>query len=169
MRKVYYMVCMLAALSVIISCEDFLDKMPDKRAEINSNQKISELLVSAYPNVDPMMIYEHRTDNVMDNGRRFGEPERMIVENYFWEDISETDWDAPEALWNSCYGAIAAANQALDAIRKLGPDLGNGPQRGEALLCRAYAHFLLVNTFCQPYRKSSASSDMGIPLSLIHI
>lgn len=83
MRKVYYMVCMLAALSVIISCDDFLDKMPDKRAEINSNQKISELLVSAYPNVDPMMIYEHRTDNVMDNGRRFGEPERMIVENYF--------------------------------------------------------------------------------------
>lgn len=83
MRKVYYMVCMLAALSVIISCEDFLDKMPDKRAEINSNQKISELLVSAYPNVDPMMIYEHRTDNVMDNGRRFGEPERMIVENKF--------------------------------------------------------------------------------------
>lgn len=134
MRKVYYMVCMLAALSVIISCEDFLDKMPDKRAEINSNQKISELLVSAYPNVDPMMIYEHRTDNVMDNGRRFGEPERMIVENYFWEDISETDWDAPEALWNSCYGAIAAANQALDAIRKLGPDLGNGPQR-ERLFC----------------------------------
>lgn len=56
MRKVYYMVCMLAALSVIISCDDFLDKMPDKRAEINSNQKISELLVSAYPNVDPMMI-----------------------------------------------------------------------------------------------------------------
>lgn len=30
-------------------------------------------------------------------------------------------------------------------------------------MCRAYAHFLLVNTFCQPYRKSSASSDMGIP------
>ena len=163
MKKVYYTICMLAALCVTTSCDDFLDKMPDKRAEINSSQKISELLVSAYPNVDPMMIYEHRTDNVMDNGRRFGEPERMIVENYFWEDISETDWDAPEALWNSCYGAIAAANQALDAIRILGPNSGNGPQRGEALLCRAYAHFLLVNTFCQPYRKSSASSDMGIP------
>lgn len=143
MRKVYYMVCMLAALSVIISCEDFWDKMPDKRAEINSNQKISELLVSAYPNVDPMMIYEHRTDNVMDNGRRFGEPERMIVENYFWEDISETDWDAPEALWNSCYGAIAAANQALDAIRKLGLDLGNGPQRGEGSFVQGLCSLLV--------------------------
>lgn len=82
MKKVYYTICMLAALCVTTSCDDFLDKMPDKRAEINSSQKISELLVSAYPNVDPMMIYEHRTDNVMDNGRRFGEPERMIVENY---------------------------------------------------------------------------------------
>ena len=89
-----------------------------------------------------MMIYEHRTDNVMDNGRRFGEPERMIVENYFWEDISETDWDAPEALWNSCYGAIAAANQALDAIRKLGPDLGNGPQR-ERLFCAGLCSLLV--------------------------
>lgn len=49
MRKVYYMVCMLAALSVIISCEDFLDKMPDKRAEINSNQKISELWYQPIP------------------------------------------------------------------------------------------------------------------------
>lgn len=68
MRKVYHTVCMLAALCVTTSCDDFLDKMPDKRAEINSNQKINELLVSAYPNVDPMMIYEHRTDNVMDNG-----------------------------------------------------------------------------------------------------
>ena len=145
MGKVYHTVCMLAALCVTTSCDDFLDKMPDKRAEINSNQKINELLVSAYPNVDPMMIYEHRTDNVMDNGRRFGDPARMIVENYFWEYISEKDWDAPEALWNSCYGAIAAANQALDAIRALGSGSGNDPQRGEALLCRAYAHFLLVN------------------------
>lgn len=49
MKKVYYTICMLAALCVTTSCDDFLDKMPDKRAEINSSQKISELLVSAIP------------------------------------------------------------------------------------------------------------------------
>ena len=164
MKKIhYYTVYLLLALFATTACDDFLDKMPDRRAEINSNQKISELLVSAYPNVDPMMIYEHRTDNVMDNGRRFGEPNRMIVENYFWKDISETGWDAPEALWNSCYGAIAAANQALKTIETLGSDSKNDPQKGEALLCRAYAHFMLANTFCLPYNEASASSDMGIP------
>lgn len=163
MKKYIKWFHLLLVLCATTSCEDFLDKMPDKRAEIDSNQKITELLVSAYPNVDPMMIYEHRTDNVMDNGRRFGEPTRMIVENYFWEDISETEWDAPEALWNSCYSAIAAANQALEAIRTLGSAPENEPQKGEALLCRAYAHFLLANTFCQPYSETSAASDMGIP------
>ena len=119
MKTMYHKIYLLLVLCTLASCDKFLDKVPDQRTEIDSNQKISELLVSAYPNVDPMMIYEHRTDNVMDNGRRFGEPARMITENYNWEDISETDWDAPEALWNSCYRAVAAANQALQAIEAL--------------------------------------------------
>ena len=163
MKTMYHKIYLLLVLCTLASCDKFLDKVPDQRTEIDSNQKISELLVSAYPNVDPMMIYEHRTDNVMDNGRRFGEPARMITENYNWEDISETDWDAPEALWNSCYRAVAAANQALQAIEALGESPENAPYKGEALLCRAYAHFLLANTFCQPYDKTTATSDMGIP------
>lgn len=163
MKSIYHALCLLLILWITASCDDFLDKMPDKRAEVDNNQKISELLVSAYPNVDPMMIYEHRTDNVMDNGRRFGDPTRMIVENYYWADISETDWDAPEALWNSCYSAVAAANQALEAIRTLGDSPGNASSKGEALLCRAYSHFLLANTFCQPYNEMSSGTDLGIP------
>lgn len=163
MKTMYHKIYLLLVLCTLVSCDKFLDKVPDQRTEIDSNQKISELLVSAYPNVDPMMIYEHRTDNVMDNGRRFGEPARMITENYNWEDISETDWDAPEALWNSCYRAVAAANQALQAIEALGESPENAPYKGEALLCRAYAHFLLSNTFCQPYNQATASSDLGIP------
>lgn len=131
MKTMYHKVYLLLVLCTLVSCDKFLDKVPDKRTEIDSNQKVSELLVSAYPNVDPMMIYEHRTDNVMDNGRRFGEPARMITENYNWEDISETDWDAPEALWNSCYRAIAAANQALQAIETLGEGPENAPQKAK--------------------------------------
>ena len=37
-------------------------------------------------------------------------------------------------------------------------------QKGEALLCRAYGHFILVNIFCQAYKDESASAlDMGVP------
>jgi tetratricopeptide (TPR) repeat protein len=37
------------------------------------------------------------------------------------------------------------------------------PQMGEALLCRAYNHFLLVNIFCQHYSKTYGGKDLGIP------
>lgn len=144
MKTMYHKIYLLLVLCTLVSCDKFLDKVPDQRTEIDSNQKISELLVSAYPNVDPMMIYEHRTDNVMDNGRRFGEPTRMITENYNWEDISETDWDAPEALWNSCYRAVAAANQALQAIEALGESPENAPIK-EKLSFAGHTHI-----FCWP-------------------
>jgi tetratricopeptide (TPR) repeat protein len=35
--------------------------------------------------------------------------------------------------------------------------------RGEALLCRAYAHFMLTNIFCQHYTKQYGDTDLGIP------
>jgi hypothetical protein len=37
------------------------------------------------------------------------------------------------------------------------------PLRGEALVCRAYAHFVLANVFCQHYSSEHADTDMGIP------
>lgn len=159
----YYIGIGLALLMCTASCDNYLDKMPDKRAEVNSLQKAEALLVSAYPNVDPMMIYEHRTDNVMDNGKRYGTPTRMIQENYYWKDISETEWDAPERLWSYCYKAVATANQALESLKNIAPEKQTPGVRAEALLCRAYAHFMLVNTFCQPYSPKSADKDLGIP------
>jgi hypothetical protein len=37
------------------------------------------------------------------------------------QDINQ---DTPSAYWDACYSAIAHANQALDAIEKLGNPLG---------------------------------------------
>lgn len=164
--RISFIVFILAVFS-LISCSDFLDEMPDKRAELNDEKKIKDLLVSGYSIVDPMMIYEHRTDNVVDNGRQYGQPtSTMIQENYYWQDISEVDWDAPEKFWTEAYKAIAVANQALDALAKVGETPSNAHIRGEALLCRAYHHFILANTFCQPYAESTAESDLGIPYVL---
>ena len=95
-----------AAFFWLTACDTFLDEMPDRRTEIDTNSKVGELLVSAYPTVDPMMIYEHRTDNAMDNGKQYGIPDQTLVENYHWDDISDTSWDGPEMLWNGCYSAM---------------------------------------------------------------
>lgn len=64
-----------------------------------------------------------------------------------WEDITEKEMDSPYDLWNDCYKAIASANLALQAIEEMGTPSSLLPQKGEALMCRAYAHWVLTNIF----------------------
>lgn len=152
------------ALSVMImtSCESFLETLPDQRAEVNSVQKVKDLLISAYPTLTPMIMEEMMSDNRMDNGDKFSFPMNMMIKSYRWQDIGETDWDTPQEVWDACYIAIASANQALEAIEKLGNPPAASPYRGEALMCRAYGHFLLANTFCMSYG-DKAAQHLGIP------
>lgn len=145
------------------SCNGYLDHPQDSRTELNRTDKIERLLVSAYPTLMPMGFTEHRTDNVTDNGPRFTDGVLTNHEGYYWEPNKDTDWDCESAFWDNCYNAIMTANQALDAIRDLGSPASLDHSRGEALLCRAYAHFLLVNIFAPIYNGQTSQTDKGVP------
>ena len=41
-----------------VSCNGFLDEMPDNRTELNTDQKIAKLLVSAYADASPNELFE---------------------------------------------------------------------------------------------------------------
>lgn len=151
--------------SILTSCSDFLNTMPDNRAEIDTKSKITSLLVSAYPSSTDVMMAEMSSDNVMDNGKRFTVELQEYEDAYLWNDITGTGNDSPNSFWNACYRAVAAANQALEAIEDMGNPAGLNAQRGEALMCRAYAHFALANLFCLPYNPETAESDLGLPYS----
>jgi starch-binding outer membrane protein, SusD/RagB family len=144
------------------SCEKYLDTVPDNRTEINSPEKISELLVSAYPAGNYSPFCELMSDNVSDNFAN-ATPSQIYSKPYFWEDVLQLDQDSPQYYWASCYAAIAAANQALESINKLGGGAKLDPQKGEALVARAYAHFMLVNLYSKFYDPSTAGTDLGIP------
>lgn len=148
---------------MLCSCNDFLDQNPDDRATLDSESKIASLLVSAYPEKGYQLLAELSSDNVAD----FGVTKNYDIfaeDVYTWSEDIASHNESPKSLWDACYGAIAAANQALDAIEDMG-----GPttkqlkaSRGEALLCRAYAHFVLANMFCLPY-DPNAADRLGVP------
>lgn len=50
----------------------------------------------------------------------------------------------------------------MAAIEKLGEE-NLLAEKGEALITRAYSHFVLVNVFCQHYNAQTSASDLGIP------
>lgn len=151
-------------------CDKFLDTLPDNRTTLDSEEKIKSMLVSAYPSTSFMLVTEFMSDNVDDMGESNPYHDRFIDQVYHWEDITEADNEDTESIWNSSYGAIASANHALEAIDQLekenGVSDGLEEARAEALLCRAYNHFVLVNVFCQQYDSAMADSLLGIPYSL---
>lgn len=162
--KLTYSTIYLCLVALLASCDDFLSTMPDSRAEVDTDAKVSLILVSAYPNKAPIIMMEFSTDNVSDNGVLYTTDTRK-EEVYQWKEITTDSNDDPRLMWQAHYNAIASANQALQAIDELGNPDRLAPQRAEALICRAYSHFVLGNIFCLPYNPETANKDMGLPYS----
>ncbi len=157
---------MTACLLAFTSCNSFLDEMPDDRTVIDSPEKIGELLTYAYPDQNHQMFCYAMSDNATDKGKS-GQKNEINSDAYNWLDFRLTSQDTPNSYWTGCYSAIKQANHALDAIEKTKV---NGkieatvkPFYGEALIARAYCHFMLVNLWCSTYNPATAESDLGIP------
>lgn len=167
MKKILYtankLVLLCAGPALLFSCNDFLDEMPDNRTELDNAQKISQVLISAYAESLPTTMQELMSDNVIDYGKNIDVGEDIFQQSYLIQDVTSVSFDSPSAVWGANYQAVSAANHALEAIEKLGDTEELAPQKGEAYLCRAYAHFTLCNAFCQAYNPQSSKTDLGIP------
>lgn len=154
---------LVAAAACSVSCNKFLDEAPDNRAELDQTEKITGLLNSAYP--ENLFVYttEMMSDNVDHKESTQGSDGLFQDELYEWADPTEDNNESIKAVWESYYGAITAANQALDAIALMGNPKELDPQRGEALAARAYYHFLMVNIFGLHYNPATSGSDLGVP------
>lgn len=150
-----------------LSCSDFLSEQPDNRTLIDSKEKISALLVGAYPEGSYQLMAELMSDNAGE--KNTNSTDEVDTDAYLWLDSNLEIRDTPVFYWNSCYKAISQANQALassNELLKTNPKLDLRPQIGEALVTRAYAHFMLVTFWSKPYNPASAATDMGIPYIL---
>ncbi|MFV0376753.1 MAG: RagB/SusD family nutrient uptake outer membrane protein [Mangrovibacterium sp.] len=155
-------ICYVALVALSASCTNgFLEEDPDNRLEINTLKKANELLVYA-SNEGSYAFLEQMTDNVSyiaDNMHLSG----LDDEIFNWKESLNEDQDGPIYFWNNGYYAIAQANAVLSRIDELeGDEAYKKHIKGEALLFRAYNHFMLVNIFAMPYSSATLTSQ-GIP------
>lgn len=161
MKKEIFIIIIVGILAN--SCNGYLDKSPDSSLSItiDSEEKIAELLTGAYPKASYFSFLEARTDNV---GERLGgDYQRLNEAMYYWLDFDLEDLDAPLFYWNSCYKGIAQVNQALESLKDYPKSQRVKALYAEALLLRAYLHFMLVNIWSKPYNVTSSKTDLGIP------
>ncbi|RDC54957.1 RagB/SusD family nutrient uptake outer membrane protein [Pedobacter chinensis] len=145
------------------SCNKYLDKEPDNRTEINTVEKVAQLVATAYPQYDYLTFTEAASDNAEDKGSGVGTVADVSTRPYFWQDVVGSGTGTSTNYWNGCYAGIAAANQALESIDQ--NDFGSAvnPYKGEALVARAYAHFMLVTLFSKAYQIGGTNDSPGIP------
>ncbi len=162
-RRLWTSIFFLGCLILLSSCDDYLEENPDNRVELDNLEKAAQLLTNAYSEAS-YYFTEWMGDQVgYTQGTRKRQNELRI---YAWEEVNAepTDQDTPEFFWSATYNAIAHANEVLAVVDQLpGEEARRRAVRGEALLARAYGHFMLVNLFAKHYDPQTASTDLGIP------
>jgi starch-binding outer membrane protein, SusD/RagB family len=151
---------LITALIIVSGCGDFLSENPDNRVEIKTLKQAAQLLTNAYAD-GGYTFTEWMSDNVAFTTGTTRLPEHNQA--YVWEDIISVEQDTPGNFWSSSYSAIAHANEVLKIIDELpGDEDERAAVKGEALLARAYAHFMLVNLFAKHFNED-ADDDLGVP------
>lgn len=159
--KQLYIYMLGGLLTMAAGCNKYLEQEPDNRASLTDPQKVAQLLGTAYTQASYMTFAEAMSDNANDKGS--GSPSIVNSDSYAFRDVKDNSQDSPEYYWNASYEAIAAANQALEACEAAENPEAYRAQKGEALICRAFAHFMLVTLYAKPYDPASAANNPGIP------
>lgn len=166
----------LALAAVMLSACDKLDEVPDNRTEIDTPEKVIQLMASAYPEVSPAVISELSGDNLVDDNVVVPATHSSAYydfhdEAYAWKDINNYSLgtsDTPYNVWQSFYLSISTCNHAIEAMKELSKDPANDlslrPAWGEAHVLRAFMHFLLANLFAEAYTDDARNvANVGIP------
>lgn len=152
------------ALSAVAltSCDDFLETMPDNRTTLDSEDKVMRMLTSSYLDHEYCLPLELMSDNCDSFGTRVPNTDRWFDDTFAWKDEVETCNESYDRFWSSAYICIAATNEALAAIGEHPETERMAQLRGEALVSRAFNHFLLGSIFCDTWTQN-AESSLGLP------
>jgi len=90
---------------------------------------------------------------------------------YSWQPVvyPNTGYYYTDANWDNCYSNITNANVVIEevpAVTDATEDQKN-ELMAEAMVHRADAYLMLVNTYAKTYDASTAASDPGVPLVLV--
>lgn len=177
MKKIY--LTLLAAASLLAaSCSGFLEEYSQDEIRPKKVSDYSELIngeiYDKQNNVNHAAWLDAMTDDVDDLFSRpsfLGNSDvRAAAFGYYtWQanpEYTYTNTISADGTWAFFYHQILTVNMILDGIDEAeGTEADRQTVIGEALAIRAYAYFMLVNIYGEPYDPATASSAMGVPVN----
>jgi hypothetical protein len=150
----------------VVSCKKFTEEPYDNRAQLQTTEQYAQVLVNAYP-VRHDLFTDILTDDY-DYHAQLAQASNVsnYLPMYLWkDDYPDNIGTGPAVAYATFYSKIYLANLALEGIDAAsGNDQQKAAIKGEALLIRAYCHFILVNLFGKHYAAATAGQDLGVPM-----
>ena len=180
-KKNIYIVCMIAAMVLLASCEDFLVREPKLQQSNEISLSDFEGLQNATMGVYSLLCHTnwYGRDFVIISDLKSGNAKRSPIssgrfaEEFLWiNDPTNTP-----GLWSTAYAAVARANNVIAVIDGGFTEAGVTQDqldqlKGECLFMRALSHFDMLCFYAQPYSYAtrggaSGSESLGIPYTKI--
>ena len=165
MKKIK-MPLLAAMMCSLLSCDELLDKKPNKKLTTPSAITDLQALMDNYyiMNQTPACL-KTPGDEYYLLATHFDAVYRGWDKDvYLWEPTTLLDND-----WANTYQLVLYANTVLDNIDGIEADrksLAWKQVKGGALFSRAWAFYLLSEAFCKPFATATAATTAGIPLRL---
>lgn len=176
MKTIYRFTSVVALICVLASCNGFLKESSQDEIRPNNVSDYKELIAGEiYSKVNNQRIHDYldiMTDDCEEFARsaRFGSDTRNTGYGYFtWQQSPELQVTGAlnsDEAWAFYYHQILVTNMILYDVDDLsGTAQEKAAVKAEAHIIRAYAYYMLVNLYGEPYDPATASSAAGVPLN----
>ncbi|WP_160069120.1 RagB/SusD family nutrient uptake outer membrane protein [Sphingobacterium bovisgrunnientis] len=165
--KYYFGIFFCSLTSILVGCEDFLDKKSNSSFAVPETVKDLRALLDNEDQINryaPALL-EMGNDDIFvkpDVLRSRPEGEQLI---YTWQ---QNENRSEIASWSSPYKTIMLCNVVLESLQRgiTGDEKLKKILQGEALFVRSYAFLSLAQIYCKPYDAIGSKNDLGLPLRL---
>lgn len=157
----------------LVSCDDFLKQTSQNLISPTKVVEYKELLqgegyfqdFSTYARFINFMTDDMEYINYPGSAPSTSSYINMYQNVYCWSQEIEND-NFTDGWYGYLYSQVMAANVCMEYLDEVsGTDTEKEVLRGQAAFQRAYAYFLLVNTYGEPYNSSNLN-ELCIPLNL---
>lgn len=160
---------LLTGCLTLASCDNFLDITPTGKVIAKTGEEYRALLTYEYKYFPKdRYMTTLRTDELLMHPTKTSSADRdAYLDLWRWKDEAPSPTTSYFS-WRGYYHSIYIANYIIEHQH----DISNATAEevsqllGEAFMMRAYAHFLLVNLYAQPYTHCQPATTRGVPLML---
>jgi len=147
-----------------IACDDYLDIEPVGQVIPKTVEEYRSFLTSAYASpIKHKVLTTYRADEI--NLDKNAEGVSYYKDIFIWNDLNPSPLTSsfPYAIM---YRNIFYTNHVIENSKTIiGNQTAINQLVGEAYALRALHYFQLVNMYGKPYNKTTASTDLGVPIT----